>query len=101
MKTSTVNFILGSALLAGGACLMKSACQQMQRENVKVREDIDVWEGDKRESVDADKVPEEKGLTQLDSAHRNDWVANGFPQTHRAQSELAEDAKWSDSTNKY
>ncbi|GAA2700131.1 hypothetical protein GCM10009865_06890 [Aeromicrobium ponti] len=37
---------------------------------------------DQIESVDADKVPEEKGLTLYDSALRAEWVANVFPQTH-------------------
>ncbi|CAM3870282.1 hypothetical protein [Cytobacillus oceanisediminis] len=37
---------------------------------------------DQIESVDANKDPEEKGLTQYDSALRTEWAANGFLQTH-------------------
>jgi hypothetical protein len=37
---------------------------------------------DERESVDADQDEAEQGLTQLDSSHRAEWQANGYPQTH-------------------
>ena len=37
---------------------------------------------DRQPSIDAKKDETEVGLTQLDSIHRADWQANGFPQTH-------------------
>jgi hypothetical protein len=48
---------------------------------------------DRMESVDADKVPEEKGLTQLDSTYRSEWIANGFPQTHKEMKELEKEGQ--------
>jgi hypothetical protein len=97
MKASTMNMIVGSALSAGGVLLATKAYKQRQQESPKAIKDRDTWEADRFESVDADKVPEEKGLTQLDSAHRNDWIANGFPQTHEERRKLEEEAKWVDS----
>lgn len=37
---------------------------------------------DRQPSIDAKRDETEVGLTQLDSIHRADWQANGFPQTH-------------------
>lgn len=48
---------------------------------------------DKRESVDARKDEAEVGLTQLDSIHRADWQANGFPQTHAERERLEQEGK--------
>lgn len=33
-------------------------------------------------SFDADKDPEEKSLTQYNSALRSEWTGDGFQQTH-------------------
>mgnify|MGYP001029670237 CR=1 FL=1 len=37
---------------------------------------------DKVESVDSEKAEEYEGLTGLDAQYRDEWQANGFPQTH-------------------
>lgn len=48
-------------------------------------------EADHRESANADVDPAEKGLTELDSAYRAEWVSIGYPQTHR---EIEENENW-------
>ncbi|WP_010651373.1 hypothetical protein [Oceanobacillus massiliensis] len=93
MNKSTTNLILGSIISVGGAALAVSAYREKQNE-VKTYEDTDMMNSDKidkMESVDADKDDGEKGLTQLDHAHRAEWVANGFPQTHQQMKELEEE----------
>ncbi|GLB59614.1 hypothetical protein [Cytobacillus sp. NCCP-133] len=85
MKKSTVGFVLGSLVSAGGVALAASAYRNKHRNSDEVLEDTDMRNSakiDEVESVDADKVPEEKGLTQYDSALRAEWVANGYTQTH-------------------
>ena len=53
------------------------------------REEEDTWQKmDERESVDANQDEAEQGLTQLDSSHRAEWQANGFPQTHAERERL-------------
>ncbi|WP_087973278.1 hypothetical protein [Oceanobacillus rekensis] len=89
MKNSTMNLILGSALTASGAVLAMTAYKQRQSESGMSNSQ----KVDKIESVDADKDPAERGLTQLDHAHRAEWMANGFPQTHREMEELEEQEK--------
>ena len=57
-------------------------------------EEEDTWRKmDKMESVDADEDEVEKGLTQLDSSHRADWQANGFPQTHAERERLEQESE--------
>ncbi|WP_214829024.1 hypothetical protein [Exiguobacterium algae] len=57
-------------------------------------EEEDTWRKmDKMESVDADEDEAEKGLTQLDSSHRADWQANGFPQTHAERERLEQESE--------
>ncbi|MDV2884569.1 hypothetical protein RYX45_05220 [Alkalihalophilus pseudofirmus] len=117
MKTSTKGIILGSVLSAGGAVLATTALRK--KKNGQANEsnaneasdqlmneletelgdtpentikDKDTWEADKEESSDAPIAAEEEGLTQLDKAHKDDWVANGFPQTHQEMRELKEEA---------
>ncbi|WP_067727691.1 hypothetical protein [Oceanobacillus damuensis] len=93
MKQSTRNIVLGSLLSASGAVLAVSAYRERQKETVEVYEDTDMRNSekiDRIESVDADKDPSEKGLTQLDHAQKSEWVANGFPQTHQEMKELEE-----------
>lgn len=88
MNKSKMNFMLGVLLSAGGALLAMEAYKMRQKE--AVLEDTDMRNSkkiDHEESVNAETDPEEKGLTQLDSAYRAEWVANGFPQT-RDQEEL-------------
>ena len=90
MRKSKTNFMLGLLLSAGGALLAMEAYKLRQKEAGQVLEDTDMRNSkkiDRTESVNAQTDPEEKGLTQLDSAYRAEWVANGFPQT-RDQEEL-------------
>lgn len=92
MKKSTMNTVIGSALAAAAGIFVYRAYQE--KSTVKVAEDTDMrnsLEVDQRESVEADTDPAEKGLTQLDSAYRDEWQANAFPQTHREMKELEED----------
>ncbi|WP_409291062.1 hypothetical protein [Peribacillus sp. SCS-37] len=91
MKKSTMNLMLGSLISAGGAAFFVAAYKQRQKESFKVLEDTDMRKSEKidqMESVYAPQDPEEQGLSQLDSAYRAEWVANGFPQTHRELEEL-------------
>lgn len=92
MKKSTMNTAIGSALAAGAGYYAFKAIQKKNKLNVP--SDIDMHnsaEVDKRESVEADVDPAEKGLTQLDSAYRDEWQANAFPQTHREMEALEKD----------
>ncbi|MBZ5200891.1 hypothetical protein HU147_06640 [Planomicrobium chinense] len=92
MKKSTMNTVIGSALAAAAGVFVYRAYQE--KNTVKIAEDTDMrnsLEVDQRESVEADVDPAEKGLTQLDSAYRDEWQANAFPQTHREMKELEED----------
>ena len=91
MKSSTMNTVIGSALAAAAGIFVFKASQD--KKNPSVKEDSDLRnseEVDHRESVDADVDPAEKGLTQLDSAYRDEWQANGFPQTYKEMKELEE-----------
>ncbi|PLS16114.1 hypothetical protein CVD28_18920 [Bacillus sp. M6-12] len=86
MKKSTMNFVLGSILSAGGAVWAFLAYRKTLKASFNVIEDLDMRNNtklDEMESVDADKDPREKGLTQYDSVLKADWVANGFPQTNQ------------------
>jgi hypothetical protein len=92
MKKSTMNTVIGSALAAAAGIFVYRAYQE--KNTVKVAEDTDMRnsiEVDQRESVEADVDPAEKGLTQLDSAYRDEWQANAFPQTHKELKELEEE----------
>ncbi|WP_026585205.1 hypothetical protein [Bacillus sp. J33] len=91
MRKTTMGLVLGSLVTAGGAALAASAYRKRHKENCDVLEDTDMRNSEKIdqvESVDADKVPEEKGLTQYDAALRSEWVANGYSQTHMDLEEL-------------
>lgn len=93
MKKSLMNTIVGSALAAGAGMFVYKMYQEKNK--VKVAEGTDMHnseEIDQRESVEADVDPAEKGLTQLDSAYRDEWQANAIPQTHREMRELEEDS---------
>lgn len=92
MKNSTMNTLIGSALAVASGIFVYRAYQE--RNTVRVEPDIDMYnssEIDERESVDALDDSAEKGLTQLDSAYRDEWQANAFPQTHKEMRELEED----------
>ncbi|ANU14979.1 hypothetical protein B481_2896 [Planococcus halocryophilus Or1] len=92
MKKSTMNTLIGSALAAASGIFVYRAYQE--KNTVRVEPDIDMYnsaEIDKRESVDALDDSAEQGLSQLDSIYRDEWQANGFPQTHKEMRELEED----------
>jgi hypothetical protein len=102
MRKSTKNFVLASLLSAGGAVLLTAAYRKSQRDAIRFLEDIDMRNSqkiDQMESVDAGIDPSERGLTQLDSAMRAEWQANGFPQTHMEMEELAEKTDVEKNTN--
>lgn len=92
MKKSAMNTVIGSALAAAAGIFVFKAYQEKNK--VTVEEDVDMRnssEVDQKESVEADVDPAEKGLTQLDSAYRDEWQANAFPQTHKEMKELEEE----------
>jgi hypothetical protein len=89
----TIPLVLGSSLLSAGAAILVMTALRKKEETYTftVLKDTDMRDSkkiDKKESVDADKDPSEKGLTQFDSALKSEWVANGFPQTHQEMREL-------------
>ncbi|MDN4524221.1 hypothetical protein [Fictibacillus fluitans] len=91
MRSSTRNILIGSALSTGAALAINS--YRLKKSSPDILPDVDHKRSlkvDKMESVDANKDPEEKGLTQLDSTYRSEWQANGFPQTHLDMEELEE-----------
>ena len=74
-----------------GSFLLVTAYKKNQAKKVWIYEDHDMRNSvtvDHEESVNADTDEAEVGLTQLDSAYRSEWQANGFPQTHKAMAEL-------------
>lgn len=89
-KNSTKKFIYTGAAMAGSILLL-TAYKKNQAKKVWVYEDNDMRNSvtmDHEESVNAHTDEAEIGLTQLDSAYRSEWQANGFPQTHKAMAEL-------------
>ncbi|WP_236015385.1 hypothetical protein [Planococcus soli] len=89
-KNNTKKFIYTGAAMAGSILLL-TAYKKNQAKKIWVYEDNDMrnsTEVDREESVNADTDEAEIGLTQLDSAYRSEWQANGFPQTHKAMAEL-------------
>lgn len=89
-KNTTKKFIYTGAAMAGSLLLL-TAYKKSQAKKIWVYEDNDMRnsaEVDHEESVNADTDEAEIGLTQLDSAYRSEWQANGFPQTHKAMAEL-------------
>ncbi|SDK47959.1 hypothetical protein [Sediminibacillus albus] len=53
--------------------------------------DSTIAKKDDIESPDAPVDDAEKGLTELDHEYRSEWIANGFPQTHREMERLEEE----------
>lgn len=93
MKTSTMITVLTSVFAAAAGIFVYKSYQEKAK-NEALAKDVDMHnssEIDQRESVEADVDPAEKGLTQLDSAYRDEWQANAFPQTHREMKELEEE----------
>ncbi|OIN68063.1 hypothetical protein BLD48_04245 [Exiguobacterium sp. KRL4] len=72
-------------LIVGGIVAVSVLAIQRYKQSCSNAQDQDVShsaELDQRPSIDAKTDETEVGLTQLDSIHRADWQANGFPQTH-------------------
>jgi len=93
MKKSTMITVWSSAIAAiAGIFVYKSYQEKVKQEALE--KDVDMHNSkkiDQRESVEADVDSAEKGLTQLDSAYRDEWQANAFPQTHRELDEMEKD----------
>ncbi|WP_341202223.1 hypothetical protein [Planomicrobium okeanokoites] len=84
-KTSLNKMVFAGTVFAGGIVLFRNI-RKKSGKKVWVYEDNDMRNSvtvDREESVNAQYDEAEKGLTQLDSAFRSEWQANGFPQTHR------------------
>ena len=93
MKKSTMITVLPSAFAAVAGIFVYKSYQEKSKQ-AALEKDVDMHnseEIDRRESVEADEDDAEKGLTQLDSAYRDEWQANAFPQTHREMEELEKD----------
>lgn len=93
MKKSSMITVWSSAFAAVAGIFVYKAYQEKAKKEALAK-DTDMHnstEVDKRESVEADVDSAEKGLTQLDSAYRDEWQANAFPQTHREMEELEKD----------
>ena len=89
-KSTTKKFFYTGAAMASSFLLM-TVYKKNKSKKVWVYEDNDMRNSvtvDREESVNADTDEAEIGLTQLDSAYRSEWQANGFPQTHKAMAEL-------------
>ncbi len=90
MKTSSMITVMTSAFAAAAGIFVYKSYQEKRKQDA-LDKDVDMHnskEVDQRESVEADEDSAEKGLTQLDSAYRDEWQANAFPQTHREMEEL-------------
>lgn len=93
MKKSTMITVWSSAFAAIAGIFVYKAYQEKAKQEA-LEKDVDMHnskEIDQRESVEADVDSAEKGLTQLDSAYRDEWQANAFPQTHRELDEMEKD----------
>ncbi|HSJ36798.1 MAG TPA: hypothetical protein VK945_01120 [Planococcus sp. (in: firmicutes)] len=93
MKKSSMITVWSSAFAAIAGIFVYKAYQEKAKQEA-LDKDVDMHnseEIDRRESVEAGEDPAEKGLTQLDSAYRDEWQANAFPQTHRELEELEKD----------
>lgn len=93
MKKSSMITVWSSAIAAIAGIFVYKSYQEKAKQGA-LQKDIDMHnskEIDQRESVEADVDSAEKGLTQLDSAYRDEWQANAFPQTHREMDELEKD----------
>ena len=74
MKRSTMNTIIGSTIAAVAGIVVYKSYQGKDKNNIAEGTDMrNSREVDQRESVEADVDSAEKGLTQLDSAYRDEW----------------------------
>ncbi|SDM78900.1 hypothetical protein [Sediminibacillus halophilus] len=78
--------------------MMNKEKQMIDQADTKMQEgkgssnlDPTIQKKDKIASPDAPEDEAEKGLTGLDHEYRSEWVANGFPQTHREMERLEEE----------
>ncbi len=69
-------------VIGGIAVLTALVVKRYQQGGFSSQDFSDPTALDRQPSIDAKKDEAEVGLTQLDSIHRADWQANGFPQTH-------------------
>ncbi|WP_422122070.1 hypothetical protein DHX103_09565 [Planococcus sp. X10-3] len=93
MKKSSMITVWSSAFAAIAGIFVYKAYQEKAK-NEALAKDVSMYSSsgiDHRESVEADVDSAEKGLSQLDSAYRDEWQANAFPQTHREMEELDKD----------
>lgn len=93
MKKSSMITVWSSAFAAVAGIFVYKAYQEKAKKEA-LSKDVSMHnsdEVDRRESVYADEDSAEKGLSQLDSAYREEWQANAFPQTHRELEELEKD----------
>ncbi|WP_053217068.1 hypothetical protein [Virgibacillus senegalensis] len=71
--------------------MIDQADSKMQSSNHAGQLDPTIQKKDDIESPDAPQDEAEQGLTGLDHEYRSEWVANGFPQTHREMERLEEE----------
>lgn len=81
-KTKNNLFYAGSAV----AAILLLRANKRRKERVWIYNDHDMRnsdEVDEQASPNAPMDSAEKGLSELDSAYRSEWVGMGYPQTHR------------------
>lgn len=85
MRKDTLQLIMYAGATAASLFMLVKTYNKRQN-TYWVYEDHDMRnsdDADLRESPNADVDPAEKGLSELDSAFRAEWVSIGYPQTHR------------------
>lgn len=86
MEKKNINNLIFAGTAFAGSIILFNSLKRKNGKRVWVYEDNDMRNSvsvDREESVNAKYDHAEIGLTQLDSAHRSEWQANAFPQTHR------------------
>lgn len=92
-NVSNCTWSLVAVFAAVAAVVLAASCKNSQKELPQRSEEEKISNSpkiDERESVDAEIDPSEEGLSQLDSSHKSEWQANGFPQSHKGLQELEE-----------
>ncbi|AFS70266.1 MULTISPECIES: hypothetical protein [Exiguobacterium] len=77
-------YLFGASMLAGAGLLLLKKKEPASTSHLKeylshLDEDL---------SPDADKDPDEVGLTKLDSIYRAEWQANGYPRSRKELEDL-------------
>ncbi|WP_281864029.1 hypothetical protein [Planomicrobium okeanokoites] len=93
MRKDTLELIIYTGATAASLFMLVKTYNKRQN-TYWVYEDHDLRnsdDADLRESANADVDPAERGLSELDSAYRAEWVSIGYPQTHR---ELEANENW-------